>query len=253
MIKNNSFIILLIIMAACTSNPNNANMSAMKKNKFIELKTGKKIAYTELNQTEFDTLKNEPDSKLLEKYVSEYDCYVYLLSDNSIIVHDDSDFSMFENFKDFETVLNDYYSSTQIMFGINIYKENFLKKKNELIRKLLNDLDIENNLPINYNLLEKIDIAILEKMPDRKEYYSNNFMNIIALVGDAIIEKYNVKWKMELSPIDSVSWNPYLLYNGDKIPFYMYYYEDLHINEFDKYLSCQLYLSVEDIIKINKQ
>jgi hypothetical protein len=98
----------------------------------------------------------------------------------------------------------------EALYKKNPYNKDFPEHTDELIKELLNKLQINNTTDLNESLFELIDQR-LGKMGKPKKFLDQNFLNIIALFGEALKRRYpDYKWEMELSDLDGETWSPSL-------------------------------------------
>mgnify|MGYP001547819147 CR=1 FL=1 len=90
----------------------------------------------------------------------------------------------------------------------------------------------------------------INHLGDAMAFRERYFLNMIAVVGDAIISANSpkVSWKMNLTN-DFTTWNPDLAVNNQQISFLTYLYEDLFIsNKGIEHPLVEIYRTVNTII-----
>ena len=134
------------------------------------------------------------------------------------------------------------YKSHPILKGINIYEDHFPKFAQKLASDFLNKVHIsEINLPLN--ILKDVDERINKNRS--KQFFNENFLALIALVGELINKNYHSNWIMVKS---DATFTPAISYNGEKIFFDNYILLN-YDNKEEKSPIQNTYLTICDIIK----
>lgn len=213
----------------------------------IELIDGTTIECLSLEKDQFNALLKRRHS-LLQRYKNHYSIDVYLFDNGELAVNEDGYYTLYFALNDLDKVLNQPQNSqTELLLNKNPFKEKFPGNAKLLVKKLKDELDApekENEQDLLLFLDNKID-----SLKDAREFRKNNFISLLAVLGDALIQKYSANWEMELGR-DGVTWNPYISVKGRKVEFFVYLYEDVFLKGNNRVLS-ELYLTMCTIIENN--
>jgi hypothetical protein len=241
--------VTFITLYSCTSDKKNEHRNMAK----IELSNGKSVQCEILTKDEYQKKITDSSSKLLSKYKTEYNIEVFTTSINEVIVNEEGDYTLYHTIDDLEKVLNDANNSsngTEVLFNKNPYGSDFPNHTGELISKLSTLLKI-NETPdiLDMEYLKKVDEKI-NLTGNPQEFYEQNFINIIALIGTVVIQKYEGQWDMELAD-DKHTWNPNLKVKNESLEFFTYLYEDVFLNNQTKNIIPEVYQTAVDIVRHN--
>lgn len=198
----------------------------------IELNNGVSIKCQVLNKQEFAEMLQDEKGELLEKYKHPFGLEVYELQNTHVIVKENNYFTLFLSISDLDKVLTastGIGSGQEILLNKNPFGKTFPDHVSRLVGDVLTDLNLPSNLPVDEKLLVWVDSEILKK-EDAVEFKKNYFINLIAIVGEALKHNHKANWKMELSS-DGQTWNPCLIIKGRKVQFFIYLYEDVFLTE----------------------
>lgn len=170
-----------------------------------------------------------------------------------MIVNEEDYYTLYHSIDDLDKVLNDANNSsngTEVLFNRNPYGGDFPNHTGELISKLSTSLNINDTSGIlDMGYLKKVDEKINLTI-NPKEFYEQNFINIIALIGTVVIQKYGAKWDMKLAD-DKHTWNPNLKVKNESLEFFTYLYEDVFLNNQTKNIIPEVYQTAVDIVRHN--
>lgn len=248
-----TFLILAVIFYSCHSN----SETIVKEEKanymhnyddFFELtQEGKKYKIPILPIKEIKSILSSSETVKLENVIySEFSLNVYKTKNGVLSMQDgDEDAPLYPSEKVLLYHLKNYsYKSHPILEGINIYEDRFPQFAQKLTSDFLNKVHIrESNLPLN--ILKAVDEQINTNRT--KQFFNENFLALIALVGELINKEYHSNWIMVKS---DETWTPAISYKGQKIFFDHYILLD-YDNKKEKSPILNSYLTIGDIIKFN--
>lgn len=194
----------------------------------IELSNGAFVKCKSLTFSEFEALRLIASEGLIEKFRKQFDVEAYRLNNQEIIASEGGYYMLFENTSDLEQVLKDNHSThgTEILNNKNPYGKEFPKQTDALIKELTESLSV-NYVQVDEQLLKELDNKIT-RLPNGSEFKKKKLINLIAVIGEVLIQKNKIEWKMVLSS-DGKTWNPYLQSNTRTIKFFIDLYEDIYI------------------------
>jgi len=194
----------------------------------IELSNGTFVRCKSLSFSEFEALRLTASEGLIKKVRKQFGVDAYQLNNEGVIASEGGYYILFENTSDLEQVLKDNQSThgTEILNNKNPYGKEFPKQTDALIKELTEALSVDY-LQADEQLLKELDNKIT-RLPNASEFKKKKLINLIAVIGEVLITKNKIKWKMVLSS-DGKTWNPYMQSDIRTIQFFTDLYEDIYI------------------------
>lgn len=135
----------------------------------------------------------------------------------------------------------------EILYKKNPYGEKFPQYTRELINAFVVKYELRGNN--NLSLLREVDSLIERHRND--DFFNENFLVFISLIGESLIEEKGGRWEMYLGR-DGITWTPYLMFTTRKLDFIHYIREDFFNNELDDPM-LNSYSDIKAIIESNIQ
>ena len=193
---------------------------------------GHTIYFKSFTKEEFVTYQEEKKVKSKRekgRYI------IFELQTGEVMVQYNHDYSeklntyyLYSNKEDFQNATKFARSSSFIMLNKNPYGAQFPKKSKELALQLLKTFGLSESDLYDAKSLEHIETKI-NSSSEPYRLYRENFISIIALIGELLIHKYTGAWKMKRAD-DKVTWNPILMVRNKRIMFFPNLYEDIFLN-----------------------
>lgn len=218
----------------------------------IVLKDGNSIACESLSKEDFDKRVIQSKIQPIAEYKDKYSIDVFEISKKEVLVKEGNYYTLYYSLADLDSVLkgsNVVEEGKEILYGKNPYGEEFSKKTEKLINQLDILLNLQSVKSLSPSYLELVDKKI-NALDNSQVFFEENFINIVALIGEAIIEKHHASWDMRLSN-DKITWNPYLKINNQHIDFFSFLYEDIFIEKNIKNCIPEIYQTTIEIIEHN--
>ena len=194
------------------------------------LDNGKKIYSMPLNKRQYKEILKKG---VLKEHVLNFG-KVIELNDHSVVRLDDEtdSISYFKSYNDFDLLVkqsSNLTNSLEFLFKRNPYKQLFPSHAKQLSLELLSVLEVTGNF--DNNLLQKIDKKI--NSLSEPEFFRDDFLHQIAIVGEIVNEKFGLVWKMILAE-DKETFNPCLeLPNAGLIYLYEDIFRNICVDEFE--------------------
>lgn len=216
----------------------------------IELIDGTTIKCQALTKEKFDSLLMTNGTSYLKEYMERYSIDVHLFENGEILIHDSGYYTLYFSLSDLDKVLNQENTTagTEALLNKNIYGREFPAHAADLSKKLSDFFSVRYD-GNQGNFLQVLDEKI-DSLPDAQDFKSEHFLEILAVIGEALIQKYAAKWEMELGS-DGVTWNPYLEVKGKYVQYFVYLYEDIFQQENHKRTLSEIYHTMISIINNN--
>jgi hypothetical protein len=216
----------------------------------IEL-NGKVININVIGKKQLDLLLAHPNTyRIQDSIFSKIQLEVYQIENGVVVVRDgEIEFPIYPS-KDIlieQLVKHDSSGSVDIFINVNPYGESFPNNASKVADKFIESLGISFKGSKNQELIKLIDDKI--KKNRSQPFLKDNYLSMIAVVGEVAINELGCNWIMIKSDSNGL-YTPALAFNEEIIHFVHYILIDY--NDF-KELSPLLnsYLSVRDIIQFN--
>lgn len=216
----------------------------------VELRDGTSIKYKILSKDEYESLLKDTIGSALTK---PYSIEVYCMKDMRVLAKCNEDYALYHSMSDLDRIITDFANDSsegnEALMNKNKYGDTFPSNTNLMINELLDSLHIKYKGP-SEELLQEIDECI-SRLRDPNIFMKEYFMNIIAVVGETLIKKYNGVWKMKLGT-DAVTWNPFLRVKEKEVGFFIYLYDDIFLSNVQKKnVLFEIYQTTSDIIRLS--
>ncbi len=253
------------ILFSCTNNADkNQHAPNLRKNtsigmdktrkRFTRLDNGEIIRYQQIAKDSANSIVQNQKVTAIES--SDKNDSLYKLDDGRILLMQNyGGCYLYRNIGDINLLkksTEDFYNKlaqnpdaeNHLLSGIFQYTDNFPTYAPKLSKSLLADFGVRSQT-VDINALKDIDNKILST-EDPVEIYRQHFAAIIAIVGEALVEKHHAQWCMQRSKKGDV-WEPYLQIGERKVEFFNWLYEDIFINQDpEKPLLFESYQTIED-------
>lgn len=213
------------------------------------------ISYDFLDFADVERLLKDEEYKPSYYYDKEkkYKIHEAVNSKKVLVVYNDESLLVYDSMKEFDMVFNDVTNNKviqeEIMKNKNPYEEKFPEISRQLTENFLLTFGLSLNIDTN-ELLIQLDNNIEKTISDKKPFFFENFLNIIALIGELLKAKYSEStWEMILSDIDNETWSPYLLYKGYRLHIFTYLMEDIDDGITFVHFLSDFYFSMESLLK----
>lgn len=239
------WIMIFIVLVSCNSNKKN-NTIVMEK---IELKDNTSIKCKALSKYEFDKILSSHSAGALSEYKTKYSIDVYEISSQEVLVQEGNYYTLYYSLSDLNAVLNGSSfedGGREILYGKNPFDSDFPRYTYKLIEELALSLQLNPSKTFSLSYLQEVNEKI-NSLDSSQEFFEKKFINIIALIGEAVVEKYHASWDMKLGD-DKITWNPYLNSKDQSINFFSFLYEDIFIEKDTKDCIPEIYHTVSGII-----
>ena len=176
----------------------------MRTISLIQLSDGTYVKTYSMDKEEFDSLSKDAD-----EYILEWGLNIFILKNRNAII-DLADapskgtvyhyYGWYKSFEDLRRLQENKLtrkSPHHYFEGYNPYNEAFPGKTKQLIKTLMQDLDLESkNIILNHDLIKQVDKEI-QCQEDPQIFMITHILNIAALVGEVFLaENINAKWYM---------------------------------------------------------
>ena len=216
----------------------------------IELSTGETVMCKSLDKNEYDRLM-ENAMPFLNVYKDKLGIDVNeIKGSKDVIVRDGNYMTLYFNREGLDKVLMNSSPSFEALLNKNPYGIDFPHKSKALCDELTMFFSLKN-YPIDTNLLMAIDEK-MDLLTDPISFKRKYFIHLISIIGEAVINKYNGTWVMQLGS-DSVTWNPFISIRHKEVQFFTYLYEDIFISDNSGQILIETFDTVDAIIKQNPQ
>jgi hypothetical protein len=252
---NTSIIIALTFLSSCNEGDDRASNSA-KKTELMSKESSFFITDGQNNRHEifkimpdlFESLKAEGKLSFSDSIYNEYNINAYCTDDGKIIVQESNRFAMYPSIEILRTTLKGYAGpyKRELLEGLNPYNDNFPAEVNNIISKMLADLNLDPNLSFKH-LLKRLDAIIVKNRS--KAFLDKHLLGFVALIGKHNIDEFGGKWEMVLSE-DKKTWNPAIKIENEELYFVNYILEDFSNSDLP-YPATEVFETVRDIIRIN--
>lgn len=221
---------------------------------YFEIKQGEEYVKIYIfTQKDIDSLfLNNSMVQLKSEVLLSNSLNAFKLKDGRVVVvrENENEFPVYPSQEVLLNQLTSHKSTNEIFDGVNIYGENFPAKAKILCKELLQICNIEYSSTKNdVQILEEVDFFISKHRT--KKFLDDNFLSLVALIGELVNEKYGSSWVMIKSKSKEL-WTPFLSKEDKKI-----FFADFILIDFDnKSLQTPIlesYQSVVDIIKFNSK
>ena len=242
------FFIIFIVLISCNSMKKNNPVEIDR----IELKDGSSIKCKSLSKQDFDKRVTQYNIQPIAEYKTKYSIDVFEISKQEVLVLESNYYTLYYSLSDLDAVLNGsnvVEDGREILYGKNPYGVDFPKNTEKLINQLGLLLHLQSVKNLSPNYLEEINKKI-NALDNPQVFFEGKFINIVALIGEAIREREHASWDMKLSD-DKITWNPYLKINNQNVNFFSFLYEDIFIENNTKNCIPEIYQTAIGIIEHN--
>lgn len=245
--KKSCVIFILFVLGGCYRSPKDTIMDE------IELQNGMTIKCQMLNEQTFSKLLTDKKGEAIEKYSLAFGIEVYELQNSHVIVKEGNYYTLYFSLRDLDKVL--FHSEAgvngqEILLNKNYFGKDFPQHTSFLIKELLSELNLSENAQVDKDLLLLIQAEVI-KRPDAEDFEKKHLLHFIAVIGNALINKYSASWNMQLAS-DQQTWNPYLVVKEENVQFFTYLYEDIFmVDKSSNTFLTESYETVTGIIEYN--
>jgi hypothetical protein len=216
----------------------------------IEL-NGKVININVIGQKQLDLLLAKPDTYCIQDSIfSNVQLKVYQIENGVVVVRDgEMEFPIYPS-KDIlieQLLKHDSSGHIDNFINANPYGDSFPYNAAKIADKFIESLGISFKGSYNQELIKLIDDKMKENR--NQSFLKDNYLSMIAVVGEAAINELGCSWIMIKSDSNGL-YTPALAFNGEIIHFVHYILIDY--NDFKEPSPLlNSYLSVRDIIQFN--
>lgn len=227
------------------------DMNTVRK---VQLSDGTVVKCVDLVLSEVEQLLIDKSGHKVERF-KDAEFLVYELNDGSVILANEDDAILYFSMSDALKVIDDWTNEKRADSAINIFLnknpfgQNFPAKAKFLSAQLVTELNLSPGL-IGLSLMKQIDDCILQK-PDPVEVYMHFFINLVSVVGEALVAEDNAAWRM-IYDADCNVWEPRLYCGSKSINIGGWIWEDVYNRQDHEWpVLTEAYCTAKELIGFN--